>query len=132
VGEQDRAQPAPLAAVGHRHGHLGGVRVLEPHEAGDPEPLAVLLGQRDERLVIVVVDPGQVRELALAEVRHRGQEAPVARLGLRRSKLSRRASRSSGATGRITIGVPSRRVVRRASSMANMVPRPGGMADCVC
>jgi hypothetical protein len=58
VGEQDRAQPAPLAAVGHRHGHLGGVRVLEPHEAGDPEPLAVLLGQRDEGLVIVVVGPG--------------------------------------------------------------------------
>ena len=48
---------------------------------GDADPVARLQVDGRERLVIVVVDVGEVGDVGLAELRHRREEALVPRLG---------------------------------------------------
>jgi hypothetical protein len=63
---------------------LGHVRP-SLHVAGHSHALAGCLFDRDKRLVRVVVDAGQVVEVALAEAYDRGEEPPVT--GLRAQML---------------------------------------------
>ena len=55
--QQQRAEPSTLPVVDHGHRHLGRVgprRVA--HVAGDADSLVVLLVERDQRLVVAVID----------------------------------------------------------------------------
>ena len=53
--------PTALPVVDHGHGRLGGVRaVCAADEAGDADPFARLRVDGRERLVVVVVDVGEV------------------------------------------------------------------------
>ena len=80
--QQCGAKPAALPIVGHRDGDLGHRRVIaRAHEARHAEAVARVGVDRQQRLVIVVIDLGQVFQLRPAQPRHRGQEAAVARLG---------------------------------------------------
>ena len=84
VGEpaQERgADPAPLPVVGDREGDLGAVgpRVV----ADEPRDADAIVGarvERHERLVIAMVDLGEIAQVARAEARMRAEEAAVARL----------------------------------------------------
>jgi hypothetical protein len=49
--------------------------------AGHADPVAGVGVDGDERLVVVVVDVREVLDVARAQVRHRAEEPPVARLG---------------------------------------------------
>ncbi len=80
--EQRRAQPAALRVVGDRHRRLGEAAILAvAHEAGHADPAPVGGVERDQRLVVVVVDLGQVRELGVGEPGLRREEPAIARLG---------------------------------------------------
>ncbi len=54
--------------------------LCDPHVARDANAVARLLIDRDERLVIVMVDVGEVLQLALRQAHHGREEAHVARL----------------------------------------------------
>ena len=79
VGEGD-AEAATLPLVDHRHRGLGAGAVVEANEAGDPDAVPGLRVEGDQRLVIVVVDVGEVFELRRRELVDRGHEPLVARL----------------------------------------------------
>ena len=78
--EQPAGDAAPLPVVGDhdRRLRLAGRRA---HVAGDPHARPRVGVDRDERLVVVVVDLREVVEIARAERRHRAEEPPVAGLG---------------------------------------------------
>src|SRR5205823_1744026 len=79
---QRGAKPAALPVVGHRDGDLRHRRVLaRAHEGRYAEAVARLGVERQQRLVVVVIDLRQVLQLRPAQLRLRGQEAAVARLG---------------------------------------------------
>jgi len=79
--EQRRADAAPLPLVDHGDGRLGRVRAVgAADEARDADAVAGNRVDRGERLVVVVVDVGQVGHDIVRELRHRRQEALVARL----------------------------------------------------
>ena len=65
--QQHAAEPAPLPVVGDRDRRLGD-RAARPlaHEPRDADPRPGLRIERADRLVAVVVDVGEVRELATA------------------------------------------------------------------
>ena len=71
IGEQaaDRGPgPPAVPVVDDRHRGLGADAVVEPHESTDPDGsrLPRLALEGDQRLVVVVVDLGQVAKLRLA------------------------------------------------------------------
>src|SRR5690242_16647723 len=78
--EQLGGDATPLPVVNDRHGHLGSLRVLlGAHEARHADRLTALPAECDERLVVVVVDLGEVAHQARAEPWHRHDEALLAR-----------------------------------------------------
>jgi len=79
--QQQRAKALPLPIVDHRHGNLRHVTALWIADvARNPDALAGPLVERGDRLVIVMVDLGQVAHHLLAELRHRREKPPVPRL----------------------------------------------------
>ena len=79
--EQDGSQSAALPVVHDGDRCLGDLRiVLAAHEPSHADGCAIVV-EGDERLVVVVVDLGQVAQRTTAELGHRTQEAPVPRLG---------------------------------------------------
>ncbi len=77
--EQPGAHAAALPVVGDHDGRLSRA-LAGAHEAGHPHALPAGV-KRHQRLMIVVVDLGQVVEVALAQRGHRPEEAPVAGFG---------------------------------------------------
>src|SRR5438128_5759853 len=78
--QQQRPQSAPLPVIGHRHGGLRLVGVLAgTHVTGHPEAVAARGLDGDERLVVVMIDLGQVRQLRGGEPCGRAEETAVAR-----------------------------------------------------
>ena len=74
--EQLPAQAAVLPIVGDDDRALGDA-VADAHEAGYADGVVALWVDRQQGLVIVVVDVGQVRQLLIAELDQRGLEAQV-------------------------------------------------------
>ena len=107
-----------LPAVHDGNGHFGRLRLLfDAHVAGDTRQL-VARSLRNERLVIVVVDIGQVLDEAalsrfIGERKRRYLDS-----GDRASKPRTSASASSGPIGRMTILAPSRKVTCAGYSAA--------------
>ena len=63
-GQQFAAQTPALPVIGDRDGDVGGVRVIGvPDEPGDAHPTPVAVIQGAERLVVVVVEVGEVAQL---------------------------------------------------------------------
>ena len=91
VGQQSkqrRAEAAPLVVVRDRDRDLGRLGIARPaHEPSHPDERSVCT-DGDERLVVVVVDVGQVAQHRSGEPLHRREEASVARL-LRQSLEAR-------------------------------------------
>ena len=74
-----------------------------------PTPSPADRVQRPDRLVVVVVDLGEVAQLRVGEARHRREEAPVARLGAQAVEaLGEELSCRRGRTRRRMISEPSR------------------------
>ena len=69
------APGTPPLPVVHHHDRRSGA-----HVARHADALAGPLLDFHERLVVMVVDARQILEVALAQVRHRPEESPVARL----------------------------------------------------
>ena len=66
--QQHRADAAPLPLVHHGHGHLGRIGAHRvTHEARDADTRVVGLVERDDRLVVVMVDVGQMPQGLLGE-----------------------------------------------------------------
>ena len=78
--QSDYAQAPALPLVDHGDRGLGGGAVVEPDEARDPHPVTGGRVEGDQRLVIVMVDVGEVVELGRRELVDRGHEALIARL----------------------------------------------------
>ncbi len=79
--EQLAADAPVLPLVDHRDRRLGDLRrVAQPHVARDADALARHRVARADRLVVDVVDLGEVREVALAQAPLGAEEAAVARL----------------------------------------------------
>jgi hypothetical protein len=78
-GEQGGAHPVALPAVDHLDRHLGLVERLESHVAGDPDRLARRRRERDQSLVVPVVDVEQAVQLARRQDRLDGEVALMAR-----------------------------------------------------
>jgi hypothetical protein len=76
--EQRGADAAALPLVDHLDRHLGGLEVLEPHVAGDPDRRAGRRGVGDQRLVMPVIDARQTGQIAGGQVRPDGEEPLVA------------------------------------------------------
>ncbi len=72
--------PAPVPLVDDHDGHLRLVRIGAPHESCDAHRVT-RLAVRDQRLVVVMVDLCEIREVACAEPVERRKETPVSRLG---------------------------------------------------
>ena len=75
-----RAEAPALPLVDHGHRGLGAGRRRRAGRSGRRRPPPPVRVERDQRLVVVVVDLGQVAQLRLGELGDRGQEALVARL----------------------------------------------------
>ena len=81
AAQQRARHAAALPGVRHGHRHLGHLRIAGgAHEARHAEPVPGGGLHGHQRLVIAVVDLGQVAQLRLAQVAGRGEEAAVARL----------------------------------------------------
>ena len=103
---------ALLPVVDHRDGRLGRVRTvpLAADEAGHADALARRRIDRSERLVVVVVDVGEVGDDLVRELRHRREEALIARLRPEPLEAPRAAARDPrAALGRTTTEEPSRK-----------------------
>jgi hypothetical protein len=82
AGPAARSDAPALPLIDHGHGRLGGVRAVRPaDEPGDADAVTGLRLDGGERLVVVMVDLGEVGDVGLAELRHRREEALVARFG---------------------------------------------------
>jgi hypothetical protein len=66
-GHQRRAHAVVLPFVDHLDRHLRGVELVQTDIAGDPDRRAGRWRERDQRLVVPVVDVEEVAELALAQ-----------------------------------------------------------------
>jgi hypothetical protein len=76
--QQERAEAASLPAVDHGDGNLGRIGLHgAAHIARDADALARLV-ERDHRLMVAMVEVGQVAQRLLVELVHRSQEPPVA------------------------------------------------------
>jgi hypothetical protein len=64
---QERADAPPLPIVQHRDRHLRRLRVVEPDVARHSGQLGAARADSDERLVIVVVDLGEVAQVRFGE-----------------------------------------------------------------
>jgi hypothetical protein len=99
--EQEGPQPPSLPVIDHGHGDLGGVGTAGvAHVARHSKPLAVCLVGRDDRLVVVVIDLGQIAHHVRAELPGRHQEAPVARLRAEPLKAAQQQLAVLGAAAR--------------------------------
>ena len=79
--QQQRPEAPFPPVVGDGDGGLREPRpVAQPDEARDSHTAAGDGVERRQRLVIVMVDLGEVAQLRLAELRQRGEEAAIARL----------------------------------------------------
>ena len=100
--EQRRGDAVPLPGVADHDRDLRFGWIVAAHEARHADDHSVLRIHRRDRLVIVVVDLGQVAQVLVAEALQRREEAPVSGLraepleGLREPRLSsERSGRSS-------------------------------------
>ena len=125
------AKAAPLPVVDDSDGDIGGLRVIgAPDVAGDAHAAPAGVIQRADRLVVVVVDLGEVAQL------RRGVSSPfpdrnrdLRDLSLNRAKPSARSGASSLRTGRISTCDPSRSKTgdcRQLRGRAAASPRPSG------
>jgi len=78
---QQRPHAPALPIVEHRDRHLGGPRVVEPHVARHADHLCAVWADSDERLVVAVIDLGEVGQVLFGEALDRVQEAAIARFG---------------------------------------------------
>jgi hypothetical protein len=79
--EQGSSEPAALPLVGDGYGNLGQLGVVARADvAGDADQVSARAVDRDDRLVVVVIDVDEVLELGLRQSRLRGEEPAVARL----------------------------------------------------
>lgn len=79
-GKQGRADASALPGVGNGHSHLRSLPLrMEADIARDADDLTAR-GDRDQRLMITVVDLGEVGDLAGGQPSDRGEEAPIAGL----------------------------------------------------
>ena len=106
------ADPAALPGVRHGQRQVGNrAPAVARGVAPDADDLPGRLVDRDERLVGLVIDVGEIVELARGESRLGAQEAVVARLIDRRSKASASGARSAGSIGRTRRRAPSASVI---------------------
>jgi hypothetical protein len=103
VETADAGRPCPIAERGHEGGanaavlpivddldrHLGGLEVVEAHVAGNPDRRPRRRRERDQRLVVPMVDVDEAGQLARRQLGLGGEEALVARLRAQVSKRER-------------------------------------------
>ncbi len=78
--QEDGADALALPGIDDGNRNLGALGVLQPHIACDANGLRAVRAERYERLVILVVHPGEVVELTTTKPLDRVQKAPIARL----------------------------------------------------
>jgi hypothetical protein len=88
---------AALPAIDHLDRNLGCIEVVEPQVAGDPDRRARLGRERDQCLVVPVIDAHEPSQLPLGEL---GLGAEIALIARSRAEMSEREGQRPPVEGR--------------------------------
>jgi hypothetical protein len=77
--QQSGSHAAALPLIDHLDGRLGDVELVQPHVPGDPYRSPGWRRERDQRLVVPVVDAEQMTQVARGQLGLGGEVALVAR-----------------------------------------------------
>jgi hypothetical protein len=76
--EQCRSDAVALPRIDHLDRRLGDVELLQPHVAGDPDRCPRRRRERDQRLVVPMVDVQQATQVARGQLGLGGEIALIA------------------------------------------------------